>query len=82
MTEKFKEFVKEVNTGLIDTVNHNYDENYNIVISKDGNTLMVPVDELEKYYTLYTLGRKNFSQAVTRAAAIINKNIIQWYNLE
>lgn len=82
MTEKFKEFAREVNSNLINDVTHELDESYNIKVEKDGETLMIPVGELQKYYQLYSLGRKSFSQTITKAATIINKTIIQWYNLE
>ena len=82
MTEKFKEFAREVNSNLISDVTHELDESYNIKVKKDGETLMIPVTELQKYYQLYSMGRKSFSQTITKAATIINKTIIQWYNLE
>lgn len=82
MTEKFKEFAREVNSNLINDVIHELDEGYNIKVDKDGDVLMIPVDELQKHYMLYSMGRKSFAQTVTKAAIVINKTIMQWYNLE
>ena len=49
MTEKFKEFAREVNSNLINDVIHELDEGCNIKVDKDGDVLMIPVAELQKH---------------------------------
>ena len=81
MTEMFIKFATEVNEGLINTVEHSLMEGCDIRVELDGEVLIIPVSELQKHYQLYSMGRKTFSQAVTKAATTLNKTITQWYNL-
>ena len=78
----FKTFVLDVDDALTEDVVHFVNDDYNIVTEYNGEALVFSADNLNKYYQIYILGRRTYSQTVVRTAVAINKIINEFFNID